>query len=59
MAMKNNPGMLLTLKENTACCHIRLSMPSDIRGGLAVTFWCLVDTNLIDRLVDYLEVSRC
>lgn len=38
MAMKNNPGMLLTLKENTACCHIRLSMPSDIRGGLAVTF---------------------
>lgn len=41
MAMKKTPGMLLTLKENTACFHIHLSMPNDIWEGLAVTFLML------------------
>ena len=33
-----NPGMLLTLKENTVCFHVQLLTPKGILGGLADTF---------------------
>lgn len=38
---KQNPGLLLTLKENSVCFHVQLLMPKDTLGGLADTFLML------------------